>query len=135
MPEDASLRYYRCLAQSPAYLRDVPCLQSPTKNPTESGCSLNDPGTFCCVDEDCGDSLVCEFGNCLAADCDTNVDECCGNGNCGEGEACVQRECVNEGDPRFSLKWTGDGESSCRVLFQLVALSDPFSFHNLLRFR
>ena len=39
------------------------------------------------------------------------LDECCSDGDCHiDGELCVQRTCIADGSPRFTLTWTGNDD-------------------------
>ena len=61
--------------------------------------------------------------------CNTNIDECCADSDCIEGqELCVQRSCIDRGNPRFTLTWTGDDDLDLAVVTPFgstVAISNP----------
>lgn len=43
--------------------------------------------------------------------------ECCSDDDCGiPGEICIQRTCIREGTPRFTLTWTGNDDLSLVVV-------------------
>ncbi|KAL3920945.1 MAG: hypothetical protein SGILL_003010 [Bacillariaceae sp.] len=61
----------------------------------------------------------------------SNAPSICGNGiSCNEGtEVCIQGECANEGNPRFSLQWTGDDNLGLMVTTPGgVAINAAFPF-------
>jgi hypothetical protein len=81
-------------------------------------CSTKQTGVECCEDAECGDtdSFRCEANSCVLRDCDTSLQdvECCDDDDCssrGSGSiSCVSNVCINQGDPRFTLTWFGDGK-------------------------
>ncbi|CAJ1965099.1 unnamed protein product [Cylindrotheca closterium] len=48
--------------------------------------------------------------------CDESVYECCANSSCGTGEVCLQRQCLRDGTPRFTLTWTGNDDIDLAVI-------------------
>jgi hypothetical protein len=81
-------------------------------------CDTGQTGVDCCKDAECGDiaSFQCESNSCVLRDCDTSLQdvECCNDGDCSSGGSgsitCVSNACINQGGPRFTLTWFGDGE-------------------------
>ena len=57
--------------------------------------------------------LVKEVSSCLGCSPCSIIDprtQCCSNADCPSTEACVANVCVSLGNPRFELRWFGDGE-------------------------
>jgi len=48
--------------------------------------------------------------------CDETNFECCADSSCGNGEVCVQRQCLTDGTPRFSLTWIGNDDIDLAVI-------------------
>lgn len=78
-------------------------------------CSLDT--AECCQDSDCGDlvSFSCQDRYCMTKACDKNNEKCCDDGDCSTdspGTICQSRTCVLPGNPRFTLRWYGQGKSA-----------------------
>ncbi|KAL3932999.1 MAG: hypothetical protein SGBAC_010591 [Bacillariaceae sp.] len=48
--------------------------------------------------------------------CDEGTYECCADSSCGIGEVCLQRQCLADGTPRFTLSWTGNDDIDLAVI-------------------
>ncbi len=48
--------------------------------------------------------------------CDVTSSECCSDMDCLGNERCIQRTCIDEGNPRFTLTWTGDDDLDLVVM-------------------
>jgi uncharacterized protein YfaP (DUF2135 family) len=59
--------------------------------------------------------------------CNIAVDECCNDSDCSDGNLCVQRTCIDDGNPRITLTWTGDDDLDLTVT---PPLGDTISFIN-----
>eukprot|EP00980_Cylindrotheca_fusiformis_P017915 scaffold5688_cov104-Cylindrotheca_fusiformis.AAC.1 len=64
--------------------------------------------------------------------CESSLNECCIDSDCGPVQRCVQRICLNEGNPRFTLEWVGDDDLDLVVRTPLGAIisldrDDPVS--------
>ena len=46
----------------------------------------------------------------------TPLDECCEDRDCNVDEVCVQRTCIDRGNPRFTLTWIGDDDLDLSVV-------------------
>jgi hypothetical protein len=55
--------------------------------------------------------------------CSSLEDQCCENEDCGEGFSCSNRNCVRNGNPRFTLTWVGEGNFRTTVLIAASGLS------------
>lgn len=47
--------------------------------------------------------------------CEPRTNECCIDSDCGPLQVCIQRICITEGNPRFTLQWTGDDDLDLAV--------------------
>jgi uncharacterized protein YfaP (DUF2135 family) len=59
--------------------------------------------------------------------CNFAVDECCNDSDCSGGSLCVQRTCIDDGNPRITLTWTGDDDLDLTVT---PPLGETISFLN-----
>jgi hypothetical protein len=96
-------------------------------------CDTEKTGVECCEDSECGDigSFHCQSNSCVLRDCKTSLQdvECCADDDCSSGGsssiACVSNVCINNGDPRFTLTWFGDGK--LLLLFSLHPSLGPLN--------
>lgn len=47
--------------------------------------------------------------------CNTDIEECCSDDDCPTNSLCVQRTCIEEGNPRFTVTWNGDNQYNLTV--------------------
>jgi hypothetical protein len=64
--------------------------------------------------------------------CEPLTDQCCDDSDCGPLQVCVQRICIDEGNPRFTLQWTGNDDLDLVVKTPLGSIvsflqDDPIS--------
>eukprot|EP00934_Nitzschia_sp_Nitz4_P006760 Nitzschia sp. Nitz4//scaffold90_size81538//32378//38032//NITZ4_005319-RA/size81538-augustus-gene-0.92-mRNA-1//-1//CDS//3329560011//6750//frame0 len=53
----------------------------------------------------------------LSTTCDSDSVECCLDSDCDiQNELCVQQTCIDRGNPRFTLSWTGDDDLDISVV-------------------
>jgi hypothetical protein len=101
-------------------------------------CSLDT--AECCRDSDCGDltTFSCTDRYCMTRACDKNNERCCDDSDCREreGAICQSRTCVLPGNPRFTLRWYGEGKSAGNInvdkldMFFLSSPHMPAFSHN-----
>jgi hypothetical protein len=64
--------------------------------------------------------------------CEPLTNQCCDDSDCGPLQVCVQRICIDEGNPRFTLQWTGNDDLDLAVRTPLGSVvsffqDDPLS--------
>lgn len=74
----------------------------------------------------------------LLLDCHVGKDECCSDSDCvGPMSLCVQRICIDEGNPRFTLTWNGNDDYNVLVtppFGKEISVRNPVDFESGGRF-
>ncbi|KAL7574519.1 hypothetical protein ACA910_015875 [Epithemia clementina (nom. ined.)] len=79
-------------------------------------------GAECCVDSDCGDDLYyqCENKKCVERNCESSDTMCCSDSDCLMAfQVCEARVCVQKGNPRLTLTWSGEDGLDLHVITPL----------------
>jgi hypothetical protein len=95
------------------------CFDNTCVDPEPRFCAPNVGGAECCEDTHCPGGFDCSATNqCVRRNCNINQPDidCCSDNDCdtspGVNEFCSSNVCIQDGNPRATLIWYGDGKCS-----------------------